>query len=71
MGAVYSAADFDFDRRKSSPTSLLCRLSHSFSDAVKGKLTSEIADFDVGETVEAVPEGGLPEVFEGLAMVGS
>jgi len=59
------------DRRKSSPTSLLCCFSHSNSDDVKGKFTSEIANFDADETVEAVPEGGEPEPFEVLAIADS
>jgi hypothetical protein len=69
VGLAYSAAGFDCDRWKSSPTRLLCRLSHSSSDAVSGKFTSEIAGFDVCETVEAVPKGGEPEVFEVLPML--
>jgi hypothetical protein len=47
---------------------LLCCFSQSISDDVNGKLTSEIAGFDVGEAVEAVSEDGLPEGFKLLSM---
>jgi hypothetical protein len=65
----YSAAEVDFDCWNISSTCLLCRFSHSSSNGVNGKLTSEIAGLDVGETVEAVPEGCTPEVFKLLPMV--
>jgi hypothetical protein len=53
---------------EAAATSFDCCLSQPISDGVKGWFTTKELPLDVGETVEAMAELSLPEVFERFAM---